>query len=324
MTDRIWVSKYRPQTLDEIIGHDAVVQRMKRFVDDAEMPNLLFAGRQGIGKTAIVQAFAKEKYGDDWKQRFLDLNASDDRGIDIVRDQIKDFARTGAGEYDFKIVFLDEADQLTRDAQPALRRTMEDYADVTRFVLSCNYPNQIIDPIQSRCAVFHLSPLSEGEVVKVLNRVVEGEGIDVEEEALEEIVRVSRGDARCAIHTLHACTLDDELTVEDAQALLGAVTYEAIEGIVEKVVAGDMEEAMAELDAEVLKRGASVDDVLEMFLRVVKRHDGFNPDARVKALDALGRADQRLREGANPHVQYHALLTTLQLARNSSTGGYDR
>lgn len=318
----VWVEQYRPQTLDDIVGHEAVVARMKSFVDDPEMPNLLFAGRQGIGKTAIVQAFAREKFGEDWESRTLTLNASDDRGINIVREDIKDFAQIGAGEYDYKIVFLDEADQLTDDAQPALRRTMEDYSDVTRFILSCNYPGQIIDPIQSRTAIFRLTPMADEQIKRILNRVVDGEGLDVEEDALEKIAKVARGDARHAINTLHGVTLDGQLDVEDAHQLLGVVDYEKVKDIVELAIDGDLDEAMDTLDEEVLGRGASVDSVIETFISVIKRTGELDELARMRALDAAGEADGRLRRGANPHVQYHALLSNLMLANQSSTGGY--
>lgn len=323
MSDQVWVDKYRPESLDEIVGHDTVVVRMQSFVDDPEMPNLMFAGRQGIGKTAIVQAFAKEKYGSNWSQRLLELNASDERGIDTVRNQIKDFARTGSGQYDFKLIFLDEADQLTRDAQPALRRTMEDYSDTTRFILSCNYPGQIIDPIQSRCGIYRLTPLTDEQVTEVLERVIDGEDLDVDDGAVDEIARVSRGDARSAIHTLHATVLDDELTAEDAHQMLGVVDYDRIDAIVDQAIEGDFDEAMSELDEKVLKQGPTIDSVIETFVQVIKRKDALPPDAKVKALDALGEADERLRAGANPHVQFHALLSNLLLARASSTGGYD-
>lgn len=326
MSEAVWVDTYRPQTLDEIIGHNAVVARMQSFVDDPAMPNLMFAGRQGIGKTAIVQAFAREKYGDDWSQRLLELNASDERKIKHVRGKIKDFARTGSGQYDFKVIFLDEADQLTRDAQPALRRTMEDYADTTRFILSCNYPGQIIDPIQSRCAIFRLTPLSDAQVMQVLERVVDGEDLNVEDGALEEIADVASGDARAAIHTLHATVLDGELTAEDAHAMLGAVDFETVNDIVDTALSGDFEDAMQAIDDDVLKRGASVDSTLETFVDVLQYKvscDEISGDSAVKAFDALGQADERLREGANPHVQYHALLSNLLLAKYSSTGAYN-
>lgn len=323
MTEAVWVEKYRPETLDDIVGHDAVVRRMKSFVDDAEMPNLMFAGRQGIGKTAIVQSFAKEKYGDGWGQRLLELNASDERGIDTVRNRIKDFARTGSGEHDYKLIFLDEADQLTKDAQPALRRTMEDYADTTRFILSCNYPGQIIDPIQSRCGIYRLTPLADDHIRAVLQRVIDGEDLVVSDGALDDIVRTARGDARKAVHTLHATVLDGELEADEAHEILGAVDYERVESVVDQALEGSFEDAMQEMDDEILKRGASDEEVLEMFVRVVKRHDALNPDARVKALDAVGQADERLRRGANPHVQYHALLSNLMIAKNASTGAYN-
>lgn len=320
MSDTLWVEKYRPESLEEIVGHDAVVRRMQDFVDDSEMPNILFAGRQGIGKTAIVQSFAKERYGSDWRQLLLTLNASDERGIETVRKRIKDFARTGSGKYDFKVIFLDEADQLTGDAQPALRRTMEDYSDTTRFILSCNYPGQIIDPIQSRCAIYRLSALSDEQVMGVLSRVVEQESLKATEPALERVVREARGDARQAVNTLQACVVDGELTEEDAEDILGVVDYELVEDIVDQALAGEFEEAFETLDNEILKEGVPVDTTLEMFLSVIKNR-GLSEDAVVKSLDALGDADHRLREGANPNVQMHALLSKLLIAKHSGVYG---
>ncbi|MEF8915090.1 AAA family ATPase, partial [Natronomonas sp.] len=146
----IWIEKYRPQTLDEVVGHESITQRLKEYIKQQDLPHLLFAGPAGVGKTTSAVAIAKEVYGDDWRENFLELNASDQRGIDVVRDRIKSFARASFGGYDHRIIFLDEADALTSDAQSALRRTMEQFSDNTRFILSCNYSSQIIDPIQSR------------------------------------------------------------------------------------------------------------------------------------------------------------------------------
>ncbi|MFW6265549.1 MAG: AAA family ATPase, partial [Halanaeroarchaeum sp.] len=147
----IWVEKYRPERLADVVGHEDIIDRVESYVARDDLPHLLFSGPAGTGKTATASAIAKELYGDDWRENFLELNASDERGIDVVRDRIKNFARASFGGYNYRIIFLDEADALTSDAQSALRRTMEQFSNNTRFILSCNYSSKIIDPIQSRC-----------------------------------------------------------------------------------------------------------------------------------------------------------------------------
>ncbi len=158
----IWIEKYRPQKLDDIVGQDEIVERLSSYVKSGNLPHLLFTGSAGVGKTTAAVTLAREFFKDSWQMNFRELNASDERGIDVVRNQIKQFARTTPlGDATFKILFLDEADALTTDAQAALRRTMESYAQTCRFILSCNYSSKIIDPIQSRCAIYRFKPLGE-------------------------------------------------------------------------------------------------------------------------------------------------------------------
>ncbi|MDP7141387.1 MAG: AAA family ATPase, partial [Candidatus Woesearchaeota archaeon] len=156
MKSTIWTEKYRPSDFSDIKGQDDIVSKVKAFVEQGNMPHLMFSGPAGCGKTSLSLVIAKKMFGDgNWKQNFLELNASDQRGIDVIRNQVKDFARTRAiGDVPFKIIYLDECDALTREAQQALRRTMENYTKTTRFILSCNWSSKIVDPIQSRCAVF--------------------------------------------------------------------------------------------------------------------------------------------------------------------------
>ena len=165
--EEIWLEKYRPQTLDEVVGHEAIIERLKSYVERDDLNHMLFAGPAGVGKTTSSIAIARELYGEDWEQQFLELNASDERGIDVVRERVKSFARTSFGGPSYRIIFLDEADALTAEAQAALRRTMEQFSNNVRFILSCNYSSQIIDPIQSRCTVFRFAPLSEEAVYTV-------------------------------------------------------------------------------------------------------------------------------------------------------------
>ena len=161
----IWIEKYRPLRLADIVGQDEIIERLESYVRSGNLPHLLFTGSAGVGKTTAAVSLAREFFGESWHMNFRELNASDERGIDVVRNQIKQFARTSPlGGATFKILFLDEADALTTDAQAALRRTMESYAQTCRFILSCNYSSKIIDPIQSRCAIYRFKPLGRAAI----------------------------------------------------------------------------------------------------------------------------------------------------------------
>src|SRR5687768_8735397 len=215
----VWVEKYRPRTLSEVVGQEETVERLKAYVKAGSIPHLMFAGPPGTGKTTCAIALAKDLFGaDDWKGRFLELNASDERGIVVVRGKIKEFARVGTADTQgFKIVFLDEADALTHDAQAALRRTMEKYTATTRFVLSCNYSSKIIDPIQSRCAVFRFRPLTAKDVKGFIRRIAAEEKLEVTPDGVDALVFVAKGDLRKTVNTLQV-----------AAALGGTVDADAI------------------------------------------------------------------------------------------------
>lgn len=322
--ETLWVEDHRPETLDEIVGHESIVNKMQDWVEDERMPHLLFAGPQGTGKTAMVTAFAREKYGDDaWRNNVMEMNASDERGIDAVRDKIKKFAQRGTvGDAQFKIIFLDEVDQMTSSAQPALRRIMEDYSDKTRFVLSCNYLNKIIEPIQSRCTVFRTGRLSDNQVGTLLERVAEREELSYDDDLLWQIVQDSRGDARAAVNTLQSATTDGELQEEGVEALVSVVNDEKIEAIVEKAIAGNMHEAMRELDTDLIKQGVDAQTLADSFLRVLKQQDDIPADAKAKMIDKLGECEWRVMHGANPNVQFHSLLANINVARHLSLENY--
>jgi replication factor C small subunit len=318
----VWTEKYRPSSLDQIVGNEDIVARMKDFSSDAEMPNIMLAGPQGTGKTAMTTALAREIYGDDWRSNMLSLNASDERGIDTVRDRIKSFARTDTvGDYDFKLIFLDEVDSTTKDAQSAMRRVMEDYSDKTRFILSCNYPNKIIAPIQSRCAMYRMDRLGDDGIRQVVANVIAQEGIDASDDAIDALVQEAGGDARKAINTLQSCVLDGELTADGVQSIAGAVGYDEVRAILEDAIAGNLDDAMRTLDVDVLKAGVSEQKFIDTALRVVKTLD-MPADARAKCIDKIAECDWRVMQGANPHVQLHSLLSDIHIAYHLSLPNY--
>ncbi|MEM2726812.1 MAG: replication factor C small subunit, partial [Archaeoglobaceae archaeon] len=196
----IWVEKYRPKTLDEVVGQEEIIKRLKGYVERKNIPHMLFSGPPGTGKTATAIALTRDLFGEIWRDNFIEMNASDERGIDVVRHKIKEFARTAPiGGAPFKIIFLDEADALTADAQAALRRTMEMFSKSCRFILSCNYVSRIIEPIQSRCAVFRFKAVSKEAMKKRILEICQKEGVKITEDGIEAILYISGGDFRRAI-----------------------------------------------------------------------------------------------------------------------------
>jgi replication factor C small subunit len=307
--DEIWVEKYRPKRLAEVVGHPDIVDRLKAYAKTQSLPHLMFAGPAGVGKTTSAVALAHELYGDNLTGKFLELNASDERGIGIVRGRIKDFARAaGIQQIPFKIIFLDEADALTSDAQAALRRTMEQFAGSTRFILSCNYSSKIIDPIQSRCAVFRFRPLKPDEIKAMLRRVAKEEGLEITQEGLEAVLYVSRGDLRKAINTLQVAATATKTIDEDAVYESTSTAHpDEVRHLVELALKGDFLAARTKLDELLITYGLSGEDVVRQIHRTV--FDLPVSDAvKVRLVDRIGEAEFRLVEGSNDRVQIEALL----------------
>ncbi len=316
-----WTEKYRPKKLGEVAGQGEIVKTLSGFVKKQNMPNMLFAGPAGVGKTTLALALAQELYGDELRGKLAELNASDERGIDVVRGKIKDFARSVAlGDIPFKIVFLDEADALTSDAQHALRRTMELYSKQTRFILSCNYSSKIIEPIQSRCAIFRFAPLQEGDVKGMLEKVAKAEGVQADKGALDAIYYISEGDMRKAINTLQGAAIhSDKITQELVYKISSRARPAEIREMVELALKGEFEGARERLHALTINYGLSGEDVLLQMYREVGKLE-IPEKSKVLIVDRIGEYNFRLVEGANERIQIEALLAQLMLI---GKGGQD-
>ncbi|MDJ1432732.1 replication factor C small subunit [Halostagnicola sp. A-GB9-2] len=313
----VWIEKYRPERLDEIKGHEDIIPRLSQYVEQDDLPHLMLGGPAGTGKTTASQAVAREIYGSDWRDNFLELNASDQRGIDVVRDRIKNFARSSFGGYDYRIIFLDEADALTSDAQSALRRTMEQFSHNTRFILSCNYSSQIIDPIQSRCAVFRFTELSESAIEAQIREIAENEDIEVTDDGVDALVYAAAGDMRRAINGLQAAAVMGETVDEEGVfAITATARPEEVEEMVKQAIDGDFTAARSTLETLLMDRGLAGGDVIDQLHRSAWEFD-LSEKATVRLLERLGEVDYRITEGANERLQLEAMLAALALEGES-------
>ncbi|MCX8174915.1 MAG: replication factor C small subunit [Candidatus Micrarchaeota archaeon] len=311
-----WTEKYRPKKLSEVVGQKEIVSILKAYVREKNMPNLLFAGPPGIGKTTAALALARDLYGEKFRECILELNASDERGIDVVRGKIKDFARTVSLEdVPFKIIFLDEADSLTADAQNALRRTMELYVNVTRFILSANYSSKIIEPLQSRCSVFRFRPLSAEECKEMIERVAHGEGLKIDKEGMEAILYVCEGDMRRAINALQGAALhSSHIGAEAVYRSAGRAEPEEVRQMMELALNRKFSEARKKLHQLMIEYGMSGEDVLLQMYRTIDKLD-VSEREKVMIMDKIGEYNFRLVEGANEMLQVEALLAQLLLIK---------
>ena len=311
----IWTEKYRPAVFEEVVGQQEIIKRTRSLAQALNIPHLLFAGPAGIGKSTLALIIVKELFKDKWKENYLELNASDERGIDVVRQKVKEFARTKAlGTVPFKVIFLDEADALTKEAQQALRRTMENYTSTCRFILSCNYSSKIIEPIQSRCVVFRFKILEKKEIAVVIKRIVEKEGLTITNDAIESLYEISEGDCRKAINLLQAtASISLDINKEMIDIISSTAKPAEIKVVLDYALLGDFIKAKEKLLDIMLKESISGTDVIKAIQKEIWNLD-INPEIKVKLTEKTGEAEFRIVEGSDEFVQLEALLASFVLA----------
>ena len=312
MSFEMWAEKYRPKTLDDMVDQKEIVERLKSFVKSRNVPHCIFAGPPGTGKTTAALCLARDLYGDAYREHLMELNASDERGINVVRETVKTFARVRSiGEIPFKIMILDEADNMTSDAQQALRRTMERYTETCRFIMCANYSGKIIEPIQSRCAPFRFTFLPREEQDKYLKHIAENENLKLLKDGLDAIFEVCGGDLRRAINTLQAAaSLNKPVDAKVVYSITGKASPADVQKMIETVMGGSFLEARKQLRDMIQKYGVAGSDIIRQIHTEIFRAAIPEP-WKIKLAEVVGEIDYRLVEGADEEVQLSALLARL-------------
>ncbi|XP_010675030.2 replication factor C subunit 3 [Beta vulgaris subsp. vulgaris] len=317
----LWVEKYRPQSLADVAAHRDIIDTIDRLTSENKLPHLLLYGPPGTGKTSTILAVARKLYGNQFHNMILELNASDERGIDVVRQQIQDFASTQSFSFGakahVKLVLLDEADAMTKDAQFALRRVIEKYTKSTRFTLICNNVNKVIPALQSRCTRFRFAPLDSTHVTERLKHVIEGEGIDVTESGLAAIVRLSTGDMRKALNILQSTHMASQQITEEAVYLCtGNPLPKDIEQISYWLLNETFVTSYSQVSDMKTRKGLALVDIIREVTMFVFRIR-MPSDVRVQLINDMADIEYRLSFGCSDKLQLGSLIASFTKARSA-------
>lgn len=306
----MWVEKYRPSKLSEIVNQTEVIGSLEALIKDpTDMPHLMFSGSAGVGKTTAALCIARQILGQYSKDYTLELNASDERGIGMVREKVKKFSRyAGMADIPFKIIILDEADEMTSDAQTALRRIIEDTAKYCRFILIANNISKIIDPIQSRCATFKFTSIPEEDVINHLEGIAKKEKVKADKKGLKAIYDYSEGDLRHAINLMQATASLGEISEEHVKASAGLTKTTDVDGVLKMALSGKIIDAREKMIELIKVYGMSESDFLKYLNSAVfkTKHEKLSD-----ILEVIAKYDYRILVGANPEIQLSALLAEL-------------
>ena len=307
----MWVEKYRPKKISDLVNQKEIMGSLNALLkNQSEMPHLLFSGSAGVGKTSAAICLSREILGEHWRDYSLELNASDERGIGMVREKVKKFSRFAGldTEIPFKIIILDEADEMTSDAQTALRRIIEDTAKYCRFILIANNLSKIIEPIQSRCVVFKFTRISNKEISSQLKFIAQKEKIKADEKGLETICDYVNGDIRHAINILQAAASRGSIDVSGVKSVIGLTKTKDVQDVLKLALAGKVSDAREKMIELIKVYGMSESDFLKYINQAVFASKTNNIEG---ILEIIAKYDYRISTGANPEIQLSALLAEL-------------
>lgn len=304
-----WVEKYRPQRLEDLVAHEDIIGIITNLIDNDNLPHLLLYGPPGTGKTSTIVAAAKRMYGKAYNSMTLELNASDARGIDVVRNEIKEFAGTKQlFNKGIKLIILDEADAMTSDAQFALRRVIEKYTKNARFCLICNYVSKIIPALQSRCTRFRFAPLSQGQIQSRLEDVARSENVTLTPDGLQAVLRLSGGDMRRVLNLLQSTAMSHtEVNETNVYSTSGAPLPADISKILQWLLNDTMGNAFTNISQMCAEKGYALCDILqELAAKLMTLKLDAAPLA--KLLNGMSNVEHRLASGTDEKIQTASLV----------------
>ncbi|MCL5101408.1 MAG: replication factor C small subunit [Candidatus Parvarchaeota archaeon] len=308
----LWIEKYRPTSFDEVIGQKDSIEKLKAMLKKGDIQHMILSGPPGVGKTTSAVVLAREIFGDVWTQNFMELNASDDRKLSVIQGKVKEFARSKPLGAPFKMILFDEADSLTQEAQQALRRMMEEYSATCRFLFSVNYQTNIIEPLQSRCAILRFQPLSKQDVFEFIDRLSKNEGLTIDGDAKEALESVSRGDLRALTNLLQSLANVSKVILSHTVYInSGVLDGSKIKEGLKLAISGDYSKAR-EVFLSILDKGINTKELVgQIFDIITSAEDILDKKSRGYAIEKLAEVDYRIVEGATPFIQFQSFLAFL-------------